>query len=41
MQWVVHGELSTVKSIGIYIIDGQDGPFRLEVDWIRAYHSEE
>ena len=29
--------LSAVKSIGIYIIDGRDGPFRLEVDWIRAY----
>ncbi|WP_245850220.1 CIA30 family protein [Longimonas halophila] len=28
---------SAVTSIGVYIIDGQDGPFRLEVDWIRAY----
>jgi hypothetical protein len=28
---------SAVQSIGIYIIDGTDGPFRLEVDWIRAY----
>ena len=28
---------SAVQSIGIYIIDGNDGPFRLEVDWIRAY----
>ncbi len=28
---------SAVESIGIYIIDGKDGPFRLEVDWIRAY----
>lgn len=34
-------ELSAVKSIGIYIIDGNDGPFRLEVDWIRAYREEE
>jgi hypothetical protein len=29
------------ESIGIYIIDGKDGPFRLEVDWIRAYRDEE
>jgi len=28
---------SAIQSIGIYIIDGKDGPFRLEVDWIRAY----
>ncbi|MCS3645161.1 CIA30 family protein [Salinibacter ruber] len=32
---------SAVQSIGIYIIDGQDGPFRLEVDWIRAYREAE
>jgi hypothetical protein len=31
--------LAAVRSIGIYIIDGQDGPFRLEVDWIRAYRT--
>lgn len=31
---------SGVRSVGIYIIDGQDGPFRLEVDWIRAYREE-
>ena len=30
-------DLSSVKSIGVYIVDGNDGPFRLEVDWIRAY----
>jgi hypothetical protein len=30
-------DLSAVQSIGLYIIDGQDGPFRLEVDWIHAY----
>lgn len=34
-------DLSAVESIGIYIIDGKDGPFRLEVDWIRAYREEE
>lgn len=32
---------SAVQSIGIYIIDGKDGPFRLEVDWIRAYREAE
>jgi len=34
-------DLSDVKSIGIYIIDGKDGPFRLEIDWIRAYREAE
>lgn len=34
-------DLSAVRSIGIYIIDGNDGPFRLEVDWIRAYREAE
>ncbi|MEM6327676.1 MAG: CIA30 family protein, partial [Bacteroidota bacterium] len=28
---------SAVRSFGLYILDGQDGPFDLEVDWIRAY----
>ena len=28
---------SAIRSIGVYIIDGNDGPFRLEIDWIRAY----
>ena len=26
-----------VRSFGLFIADGIDGPFRLEVDWIRAY----
>lgn len=29
--------LSRVRGIGLYILDGQDGPFRLEVDYIRSY----
>lgn len=33
-------DLAAVQSIGIYIIDGKDGPFRLEVDWIRAYRDD-
>ena len=28
---------SAVQTLGIYIADGIDGPFRLEVEWIRAY----
>lgn len=30
-------DLSKVKRIGLYMVDGKDGPFRLEVDTIRAY----
>lgn len=30
-------DASAVESIGLFIVDGIDGPFRLEVDWIRAY----
>lgn len=33
-------DLADVKSIGLYILDGQDGPFRLEVDAIHAYRAE-
>lgn len=49
LEQTAHGEpvragpidLSAVKSIGVYIADGNDGPFRLEIDWIRAYREEE
>ena len=30
-------DLSSVISLSLFIVDGQDGPFRLEVDSIRAY----
>lgn len=33
-------DASAVEAIGLYIVDGQDGPFRLEVDWIRAYRAD-
>lgn len=32
--------LANVTSFGLYILDGIDGPFRCEIDWIRAYRSE-
>jgi hypothetical protein len=30
-------DLARVRGVGIYIADGRDGPFRLEVDFIRSY----
>lgn len=33
-------DAASIEALGLYIIDGQDGPFRLEVDWIRAYRDE-
>lgn len=30
-------DLARVRSIGLYMADGQDGAFRLEVDYIRSY----
>ncbi len=30
-------DLSRIRSVGLYMVDGQDGPFRLEVDYIRSY----
>ena len=44
LEATVHGEPidvaplapEAVESIALYIADGQDGPFELEVDWIRA-----
>jgi hypothetical protein len=33
--------LANIQSVGLYILDGQDGPFRLEVDFIRTYSASE
>ena len=30
-------DLARIQGVGLFIADGQDGPFRLEVDHIRAY----
>jgi hypothetical protein len=30
-------QLDRVERIGFYILDGRDGPFELEVDFVRAY----
>ena len=34
-------DLAEVQGFGLYILDGIDGPFRLEVDAIRAYRADE
>ena len=34
-------EPAAIDSLGLMINDGQDGPFRLEVDWISAYREVE
>jgi len=34
-------DLTEVRGFGLYILDGIDGPFRLEVDAIRAYRADE
>ena len=33
-------DLANVTQLGLYILDGIDGPFRLEVDSIRAYRAD-
>jgi len=30
-------DLAGIQGVGLYMADGKDGPFRLEVDYIRAY----
>jgi NADH dehydrogenase [ubiquinone] 1 alpha subcomplex assembly factor 1 len=30
-------DLTSIRGVGLYIADGKDGPFHLEVDHIRAY----
>lgn len=34
-------DLARIQGFGLYIADGQDGPFRLEVDFIQAYEAVE
>jgi hypothetical protein len=39
-RWLEGPDLDprAIDSLGLMISDGRDGPFRLEVDWIEAYH---
>ncbi len=30
-------DIAGIRGVGLYMADGQDGPFRLEVDYIKAY----
>jgi hypothetical protein len=30
-------DLTRIRSVGLYMLDGRDGPFRVEVDYIRSY----
>jgi hypothetical protein len=30
-------DLARIRSVGLYILDGRDGPFWLELDYIKAY----
>jgi len=30
-------DLARIQAVGLYMVDAQDGPFRLEVDYIRSY----
>lgn len=34
-------DLARIRSVGLYILDGRDGPFWLELDYITAYGAEE
>ncbi len=34
-------DLERINSFGLYILDGIDGPFNLEVDWIRTYSEDD
>jgi hypothetical protein len=30
-------DVARIRGLGLYMADGQDGPFRLEVDYVRSY----
>lgn len=32
-------DLTRIQSVGLYMLDGRDGPFRVEVDYIRSYRA--
>ena len=33
-------DVARIRGMGLYMADGQDGPFRLEVDYVRSYGAE-
>ncbi len=34
-------DLARIQGVGLYMLDGRDGPFRLEVDYIRSYGADD
>jgi hypothetical protein len=30
-------DVARIRGVGLYMVDGQDGPFKLEVDYMRSY----
>jgi hypothetical protein len=30
-------DVARIRGMGLYMADGQDGPFRLDVDYVRSY----
>ena len=33
--------LARIRSVGLYMLDGRDGPFRVEVDAVRSYREDQ
>lgn len=33
-------DLARIRSVGLYMLDGRDGPFGVEVDYIRSYRAD-
>ncbi|MFG0305778.1 MAG: CIA30 family protein [Phycisphaerales bacterium JB040] len=39
-RWAAEFDPARVRTLGFMIYDKQDGPFRLEIDWVKAYTGE-
>ena len=37
LHWLLAGVVLGLFGMGLYMADAQDGPFRLEVDYVRSY----